>query len=42
MAKELKSVRYDVHLSKKYTGDDMHKIVESVSKKLSVYISHIL
>ena len=41
MPKELKSVRYDVKLSRKYTGDEMHKIVEEVSKELDVYISHI-
>lgn len=41
MAKELKSVRYDVDLSRKYSGKEMHKIVEDVSKKLDVYISHI-
>jgi len=41
MPKELKSVRYDVELSKKYTGDEMHKIVEEVAKELEVYISHI-
>jgi len=41
MAKEIKSVRYDVNLSKKYTGDKIHEIVEDVSEKLEVYISHI-
>jgi len=41
MPKELKSVRYDVNLSKKYSGDEMHQAVEKVSKKINVYISHI-
>lgn len=41
MAKELKSVRYDVSLSKKYSGDEMHEIIENISKKMEVYISHI-
>jgi len=41
MAKELKSVRYDVKLSKKYSDKEMHKIIEDVSDKLDVYISHI-
>jgi len=41
MAKELKSVRYDVALSRKYSGKEMHQIIEDVSKKLDVYISHI-
>ncbi len=41
MAKALKSVRYDVDLSRKYSGKEMHQIIEDVSKKLDVYISHI-
>lgn len=41
MPKELRSTRYDVELSRNYSGDEMHKIVEEVSKKLHVYISHI-
>jgi len=41
MAKELKSVRYDVELSRQYAGDEMHKFVKQVSEKLKVYISHI-
>lgn len=41
MAKEIKSVRYDVKLSRKYTGDEFHQIIEKVAKKLDVYISHI-
>ncbi|MDN5212894.1 hypothetical protein QQ020_12585 [Fulvivirgaceae bacterium BMA12] len=41
MAKELKSVRYDVSLSRDYSGDEMHKIIEKVSQDLDVYISHI-
>ena len=41
MSKETKSVRYDVTLSKKYTGNRMSKEVEKASKKLGVYISHI-
>lgn len=38
---ELKSVRYDVNLSRGYSGDEMHKIIEKVSQDLDVYISHI-
>lgn len=41
MAKSLKSVRYDVALSKKYAGEEMHLIIETIAKKLNVYISHI-
>jgi len=41
MPKELKSVRYDVHLSKKYSGKQMHKTIENIAKTLDVYISHI-
>lgn len=41
MAKALKSVRYDVILSRQYTGDEMHKIIEDMAKELGVYISHI-
>jgi len=41
MPKELKSVRYDINLLRKYSGDEMHKIIEEVSKKLDVNISHI-
>jgi len=41
MAKEQKSVRYDVNLKKKYSGEQMHAIVEKTAKKLDVYISHI-
>jgi len=41
MPKETKSVRFDVSLSRKYSGDEMHKIIKDVSDKLNVYISHI-
>lgn len=41
MAKALKSVRYDVQLSKKYQGEEMHKIVEEIAQEVDVYISHI-
>lgn len=41
MSKKKKSVRYDVELSKKYTGDEMHDVIERISDKLNVYISHI-
>ena len=41
MAKELKSVRYDVTLTKKYTGKRISSEVEKAAKHLHVYISHI-
>lgn len=41
MAKELKSVRYDVKLSSKYSGDKMHKVVKAVACKIDIYISQI-
>jgi len=41
MAKELKSVRYDVNLSRKYTGEEFHKVIENIADKLNLYISHI-
>jgi len=41
MVKELKSVRYDVNLSRKYSGKEFYKIIEIISKKINVYISHI-
>ena len=41
MAKEQKSVRYDVALSKQYTGKQMQSIIEKTAEQLDVYISHI-
>ena len=41
MLKESKSVRYDVALSKSYTGAEMQQFVEQVAEELAVYISHI-
>ncbi len=41
MAKETKSTRYDVMLSKKYSGTRIGKEVEKVASALNVYISHI-
>ena len=41
MTKELKSVRYDVVLSKKYQSKQVHKVVENAAKELGLYISHI-
>ena len=41
MAKSLKSVRYDVALSKRYSGEDVHGVIETAAQKLGVYISHI-
>lgn len=41
MSKKIKSVRYDVELSRKYTGDEMHYQIEEISKKLDLYVSHI-
>jgi len=41
MAKEKKSTRYDVLLSKKYKGQQMHKYIEEVALSLDIYISHI-
>lgn len=38
---KLKSVRYDVKLSKKYSGKQMHKLIEEISNEIGVYISHI-
>ena len=40
-SKESKSKRFDVSLSKAYSGEDMHKIIEGVSSELDLYISHI-
>lgn len=41
MVKKIKSVRYDVVLSKKYTGKHISEEVEKAAKRLDVYISHI-
>jgi len=41
MSKKKKSVRYDVLLSRKYTGDEMHNIIQQTANKLNIYISHI-
>lgn len=41
MVKVAKSVRYDVDLSREYTGEAMHNIVEAAAAALNVYISHI-
>jgi len=41
VVKEKKSVRYDVPLTRQYSGDEMHRIVETTATKLGVYISHI-
>jgi len=41
MAKILKSKRYDVALSKKYTGKVISNKVETAARCLKVYISHI-
>ena len=41
MAKESKSVRYDVPLSKTFSGDDVSQVIEKAAKDLGVYISHI-
>ena len=41
MAKEKKSVRYEVSLSKKYSSDEMSQRIEETAKQLGVYISHI-
>jgi hypothetical protein len=41
MAKEQKSVRYDVQLSRQYIGKEMHSAVEEAAQKLGLYISHI-
>lgn len=41
MPKALKSVRYDVTLSRKYNGKRMSKEVEKAADQLDVYISHI-
>ena len=37
----MKSVRYDVALSKQYTGKRISKEIEKAAKHLDVYISHI-
>ena len=41
MAKEVKSQRFDVELSKNYKGKFMHTAVEKAAKELGLYISHI-
>jgi len=41
MSREQKSVRYDVALTKKYSGKQMHRIVERIAENLDLYISHI-
>ena len=41
MAKESKSVRYDVVLSEQWTGSDMQSLIEKAADDLGVYISHI-
>jgi len=41
MAKEEKSIRYDVSLARKYSGNKMQSIVEKAAEDLDVYISHI-
>jgi len=38
---ELKSVRFDVQLSKKFTGKQMHKIIKEIAQEVGVYVSHI-
>ena len=41
MAKELKSVRYNVTLSKNYNSNTISKKIEAAAVSLDVYISHI-
>ena len=41
MAKESKSVRYDVSLSEKLSGEFVSQVIEKAAKDLGVYISHI-
>jgi len=41
MSKPTKSDRYDVPLSKQYTGKQISKAVEKAATELDVYISHI-
>lgn len=38
---KLKSQRFDVSLSKKYTGKQMLEYVNSVQNELEIYVSHI-
>jgi len=41
ITKSEKSVRYDVELSKRYTGERMHNIIEAAAIDLNLVISHI-
>ena len=41
MAKESKSVRYDVELVKSYDAEHVSSVVEAVADELGIYISHI-
>ena len=37
---KLKSQRFDVRLSRKYTGKQMHEYVNNVLSELGMYVSH--
>ncbi len=41
MAKEIKSVRYDVELKQRYSREFVSLAVEEVAVELGIYVSHI-